>query len=128
MNGLLLLTGGDDQQICLSSIIFRIEQPQTTFEANKTICHVQRMHQLQAHSSAIRGLWFNGRVAISVGLDQRLILWDIDHDGILTESFYEICEVPEPNALDVILLNGVYRIAVVGRGIQTFHLKQGLDL
>lgn len=46
------------------------------------------------------GIWTDGIWVFSVGLDQRVRCWNLNHDRV-TESAHLIISVPEPEALDV---------------------------
>ncbi|XP_057790304.1 uncharacterized protein LOC131007161 isoform X2 [Salvia miltiorrhiza] len=78
---------------------------------------------ISAHSSAVKGVWTDGIWVFSVGLDQRVRCWNLNHDR-LTECAHLIISVPEPEALDVkICGRNHYQIAVAGRGMQMIEFR-----
>ncbi|KAL1553047.1 hypothetical protein AAHA92_13772 [Salvia divinorum] len=136
MSTFYVVSGGDDQAInCLRCDLeldhmlklqnmnakihfnhhFRIQnyQMQVTY-LDKTI---------SAHSSAVKGVWTDGSWVFSVGLDQRVRCWNLNHDK-LTECAHLIINVPEPESLDVkICGRNHYQIAVAGRGMQMIEFR-----
>lgn len=64
---LFIVTGGDDQ--ALSATLLHVPQ------GSSPPVLLARLCLPNAHSSAIRGVWTNGGVAFSVGLDQRVRAW-----------------------------------------------------
>ncbi|KAL2535206.1 Transducin family protein/WD-40 repeat family protein [Forsythia ovata] len=148
-----VLSGGDDQALsCLrcdleinhtgqNSENFTAENHCTTSTVNKeersTCCQIQN-HQIKflsldkvnsAHSSAVKGVWSDGRWVFSTGLDQRVRCWNLDR-GRLVERANLVISVPEPEALDVKACGrNYYLIAIAGRGIQMveFFPSSGMD-
>nr|CAD1829707.1 unnamed protein product [Ananas comosus var. bracteatus] len=86
-------------------------------------CKLSILHQdkiAAAHSSAVKGIWTDGRWAFSTGLDQRIRCWRVEH-GKLKEHAHLIISVPEPETLDALICDSMkskYQIAVAGRGMQ----------
>ena len=117
MHQSLLITGGDDQVITVSLVT--IQMPNDTSSISEAgPCKVEMLHQVYGHSSAVRGLWFDGTHAFSVGLDRRVICWKLTDDDLLEETV-GVCEIPEPRGLDAIpTKDGDYLIAISGRGTQ----------
>lgn len=98
-----------------------------------------------AHASAVRGVWTDGELAFTTGLDQRLRCWrwtanlhgekdERDRsdafresgDGALTEERWVVTEVPEPTGLDVLRTAEAdgrthYSVAIGGRGVQVIE-------
>ncbi|VFQ88926.1 unnamed protein product [Cuscuta campestris] len=125
--GFCVVSGGDDQSLsCLSFDFTSIENLELS-----TLEHIVSF-QLQsyqmrlvlvdkipsAHSSAVKGVWTDGRWAFSTGLDQRVRCWKMEQ-GKLIERAHLVISVPEPEALDVRPLDrNRYQIAVAGRGMQ----------
>ena len=101
-----------------------------------------------AHASAVKGVWTDGELAFSTGLDQRLRCWrwvvdfqrrgcygeaggtrPASGDAILVEERWVVTEVPEPSGLDVLpatLEDGRthYSVAIGGRGIQVIEYSE----
>lgn len=70
---LLAVTGGDDQALCATLLGCPPGGG----------CEVLAQARLpNAHSSAIRGVWTDGRLAFSVGLDQRVRAWRLEAAGL----------------------------------------------
>ena len=131
------VTAGDDQAITVTTLhVQHCTDPTTST--------VERVHQYKegnAHASAVRDVWTNGRKAWSVGLDQRCRQWDLvvhhsdddDSSNIkmeMKESGCVMTQVVEPASLCVINTNkgdpempGVegddasVAVAVAGRGL-----------
>ncbi|KAM0015733.1 putative transcription factor WD40-like family [Helianthus debilis subsp. tardiflorus] len=123
-----VVSGGDDQ--ALHSFCFNVtgsdrrtsemhfpHQVETSGNYQIMFSHPDKI--ASAHSSAVKGVWTDGRWVFSTGLDQRLRCWGVSTDGKLSEYGHLIVSVPEPEALDV-RKYGInrYQIAVAGRGMQ----------
>ncbi|KAL2510452.1 Transducin family protein/WD-40 repeat family protein [Abeliophyllum distichum] len=148
-----VLSGGDDQALsCLrcdleinhtgqNSENFTAENHCMTSTVNKeerSICCQIQNHQIKflsldkvnsAHSSAVKGVWTDGRWVFSTGLDQRVRCWNLDR-GRLVERANLVHSVPEPEALDVKACGrNYYLIAIAGRGMQMveFFPSSGMD-
>eukprot|EP00887_Chlorella_sp_A99_P003684 scaffold7.g3684.t1 len=149
---LLLVTGGDDQSLCFVRLDFSpCIGPPVGSSSNSTTegsascgctCHVAwQAAVLNAHSSAVRGVWAGSSACLSVGLDQRVRCWQLDSAAAAAEAAEQrgaaaapavheagciVTQVLEPAALDVLpprgpargeaSSSGAYRVAVVGRG------------
>ncbi|CAN1236319.1 WD repeat-containing protein 6 [Linum grandiflorum] len=129
-----LISGGDDQALhCLK---FCVSLESTSNDSNgqalmNPVEHIQgriKQHNIRfldqhkinsAHSSAVKGVWTDGKWVFSTGLDQRVRCWILEDNCKLTEQSHLIISVPEPEALDAIVCSNGYRIAVAGRGMQT---------
>ena len=68
----LVATGGDDQAIHIAACQC-LEQEQ---QLSRVIC-LRRWHLAEAHHSALKGIWTDGNVIFSAGLDQRLCRWQL---------------------------------------------------
>ncbi|GAB2262785.1 hypothetical protein Droror1_Dr00003782 [Drosera rotundifolia] len=78
-----------------------------------------------AHSSAVKGVWTDGKWVFSVGLDQRVRCWWVEEPGKLTEHSHFIVSVSEPEALDArAVCRDRYEIVVAGRGMQVVEFFQ----
>ncbi|XP_059311756.1 LOW QUALITY PROTEIN: uncharacterized protein LOC132063295 [Lycium ferocissimum] len=140
-----VLSGGDDQSLnCLrldfsltsmgqSSESSTLEQNSTTTSqnvggdvhnyqvGNHDIKFMLHDKITSAHSSAVKGVWTDGRWVFSTGLDQRIRCWHLEQRGKLTEHKHMVVSVPEPEALDARSCGrNHYQIAVAGRGMQMF--------
>ncbi|CAA2979716.1 uncharacterized protein LOC111412465 [Olea europaea subsp. europaea] len=148
-----VVSGGDDQALSflrcdleinhtgLHSENFTAENHCVTSTASNNessySCQIQN-HQIKflsldkvnsAHSSAVKGVWTDGRWAFSTGLDQRVRCWNLDR-GRLEECANLVISVPEPEALDVKACGrNYYLIAIAGRGMQMveFFPPGGMD-
>ncbi|KAJ8573664.1 hypothetical protein K7X08_010175 [Anisodus acutangulus] len=140
-----VLSGGDDQSLsCLrldfSLTAMRQSSESSTLEQNSTTSSQNGggdFHNYQvgnhdvkfmlhdkitsAHSSAVEGVWTDGRWVFSTGLDQRIRCWHLEQQGKLTEYKHMVVSVTEPEALDARACGrNHYQIAVAGRGMQMF--------
>ncbi|KAK4379806.1 hypothetical protein RND71_001668 [Anisodus tanguticus] len=119
-----VLSGGDDQSLsCLrldfSLTAMRQSSESSTLEQNSTTSSQNGggdFHNYQvgnhdvkfmlhdkitsAHSSAVKGVWTDGRSVFSTGLDQRIRCWHLEQQGKLTEYKHVVVSVTEPEALD----------------------------
>eukprot|EP00250_Pteridium_aquilinum_P022674 c2553_g1_i1 orf=96-4151(+) len=115
----VVVSGGDDQALHVA--IFTVD------EKNDSVVCLVKESILSAHSSAIKGVWTDGSLVFSTGLDQRLRAWKLlvsKQCCSLVECCQTVINVPEPAALHVEHFNGRnYRIAVGGRGLQIFEVK-----
>ncbi|KAL3380551.1 hypothetical protein AABB24_000941 [Solanum stoloniferum] len=148
-----VLSGGDDQSLsCLrldfSPTSMRQSSENSTLEQNSTSTSQNvggDVHNYQvgnhdikfmlhdkitsAHSSAVKGVWTDGRWVFSTGLDQRIRCWHLEQQGKLTEHKHMVVSVPEPEALDArACARNHYQIAVAGRGMQMFDFFAPDDL
>ena len=101
---LLVVTGGDDQGL-------------TVVIDGATTCVASN-----AHASAVKGVWSDGRLVLSVGLDQRLRVWRLE-DGALVLVQWHWVQVLEPEGLHVCEGGGGLHVAVCGRGVDYFLVK-----
>lgn len=140
-----ILSGGDDQSLNCLSLDFsptsmRQSSENSTLEQNSTSTsqniggdvhnyqvgnhHIKFMlhdNITSAHSSAVKGVWTDGRWVFSTGLDQRIRCWHLEERGKLTEHKHMVVSVPEPEALDArVCGRNHYQIVVAGRGMQMF--------
>ncbi|XP_031112942.1 uncharacterized protein LOC116016710 isoform X1 [Ipomoea triloba] len=133
-----VLSGGDDQSLNCLTFVFTTTQnlellnleadisPSRNMENSIYYCQIHN-HQMRllsvdkissAHSSAVKGVWTDGRWVFSTGLDQRVRCWNIEQ-GKLIERAHLVISVPEPEALDARPCDrDRYQIAVAGRGMQ----------
>ncbi|XP_055818010.1 uncharacterized protein LOC129887079 isoform X2 [Solanum dulcamara] len=148
-----VLSGGDDQSLnCLrldfSLTSMRHSSEKSTLEQNSTSTSQNvggDVHNYQvgnhdikfklhdkiasAHSSAVKGVWTDGRWVFSTGLDQRIRCWHLEQRGKLTEHKHMVVSVPEPEALDARACGrNHYQIAVAGRGMQMFDFAAPDDM
>lgn len=120
--GFQIISGGDDQKlVCIELMLnpgFR-----------STVCDAKN-----AHSSAVWGLWTDGDLVYSVGLDQKVRCWQVDGEQIsenpgdslrLKEIASASSDVPDPSALCAHCHQNAsdsnqrdYWILVAGRGVQ----------
>ncbi|CAH9082556.1 unnamed protein product [Cuscuta epithymum] len=136
-----VISGGDDQSINCLTFAFTSTQnlelsnleadvsPSASQDLENVIYYFRiRNHQMRllsvdkiisAHSSAVKGVWTDGRWVFSTGLDQRVRCWNIKQ-GKLLERAHLVISVPEPEALDAMPCENRdhYQIAVAGRGMQ----------
>ncbi|XP_060217545.1 uncharacterized protein LOC132644899 isoform X2 [Lycium barbarum] len=140
-----VLSGGDDQSLNCLRLDFALtsmgqSSESSTLEQNSTTASQNvggDVHNYQvgnhdikfmlhdkitsAHSSAVKGVWTDGRWVFSTGLDQRIRCWHLEQQGKLTEHKLMVVSVPEPEALDARACGrNRYQIAVAGRGMQMF--------
>ncbi len=104
---------------------------------------VARCHVDNAHASALRGVWTDGTLVFSCGLDQTVAAWRIDchelpeqlEDGRgpseqlsgchLRELQRTALDVLEPALLDAVAGSGrKHTVCVVGRGLQVLEWCQ----
>lgn len=115
--------------LLLSQLLKTVVDPDTM--KLKIVCLLKELI-LSAHSAAIKGVWTDGRLVFSTGLDQRLRCWQLELSSqrcALLECCHSIIDVPEPSALHVKHLNRWnYQIAVVGRGLQIIGVTEGTTL
>ncbi|XP_057251305.1 uncharacterized protein LOC104894802 isoform X2 [Beta vulgaris subsp. vulgaris] len=91
---------------------------------NYSIKFIHQNKPVAAHSSAVKGVWTNGILIFSTGLDQRLRCWKLQEHGDLTEHGHFITSVPEPEALDVRACGrNSYQVVVAGRGMQMVEIS-----
>ncbi|KAL9253920.1 tRNA (34-2'-O)-methyltransferase regulator WDR6-like protein [Drosera capensis] len=140
-----VVSGGDDQ--ALAFIHFYVEPSLTTSSSPQTWagsearsltsisgCCVNKSYSVRclyeakvasAHSSAVKGIWTDGKWVFSVGLDQRVRCWQLEEPGKLTEHSHFIVSVSEPEALDAkAVCRDRYEIVVAGRGMQVVEFFQ----
>ncbi|BDA49006.1 probable WD repeat-containing protein 6 at N-terminal half [Coccomyxa sp. Obi] len=84
----LLASGGDDQSLRLTH--FGITWTLTAPRPAVTV--LASVHVPNAHSSALRGVWTDGNLVASVGLDQRLRTWKVLHHPKFGDSTYSETE------------------------------------
>ncbi|KAK4749758.1 hypothetical protein SAY87_027207 [Trapa incisa] len=118
-----LVSGGDDQALhCLTWEVLPQSLTDDPDEKKKTKCVIKFMYRdriASGHSSAVKGVWTDGTLVFSTGLDQRVRCWILGETGKLTEHSHLIVSVPEPEALDARACSwGRYQIVVAGRGMQ----------
>ncbi|KAG9156951.1 hypothetical protein Leryth_008997 [Lithospermum erythrorhizon] len=130
-----IISGGDDQAVnCLTinlslEAIAGQENCSTAIGINSCMehCRIQDYwmtltsldKNYSAHSSAVKGVWTDGRWVFSTGLDQRLRCWVLAENGKLIEHSNLVISVPEPESLDArICSRNYYQIAISGRGLQ----------
>ncbi|CAN4112818.1 unnamed protein product [Withania somnifera] len=148
-----VLSGGDDQSLnCLrldfSLASMRQISEKSTLEQNSTAISQNvggDVHNYQvgnhdikfmlhdkvasAHSSAVKGVWTDGRWVFSTGLDQRIRCWHLEQQGRLTEHKHMVVSVPEPESLNARACGrNHYQIAVAGRGMQMFDFVAPDDM
>ncbi|KAJ7565067.1 hypothetical protein O6H91_02G046200 [Diphasiastrum complanatum] len=122
-NGALLTNGGSDGFVHQnSSKSHKIIEERSTKPYFKLLVMNECVLQ-SGHNSALKGVWTNGEIVFSIGLDQRLRGWYLQpFDSLipLIEFCNCVIDVPEVEALAVEsrLDSEHYRIAVVGRGLQ----------
>uniref|UniRef100_A0A7N0UV80 WD repeat-containing protein 6 n=2 Tax=Kalanchoe fedtschenkoi TaxID=63787 RepID=A0A7N0UV80_KALFE len=124
----VVLSGGDDQ--ALHSLVLDVELGSASLDCGSREdewCRIRCVRQdkiASAHSSAVKGVWSDGKRAFSTGLDQRVRCWQINELGNLCEQGHLVINVPEPETLDA---RGYerdrYEIAVGGRGMQLMLLE-----
>ena len=137
----LVVTGGDDQALHLSLLEFANCGEDSSGEHAKSsgsfdlICKLRaECHQECAHSSAIRGVWTDGRIVYSVGIDRKLRRWRIQIDppqdstssSTLDTSVHLVedavfpLQVVEPSALDVSFEPSTSRLKYATKDSQNF--------
>ncbi|KVI12501.1 WD40 repeat-containing protein [Cynara cardunculus var. scolymus] len=149
----IVISGGDDQ--ALHCFCFDVMGPALQHYSQKKKYQIVISHAAKiasAHSSAIKGVWTDGKWVFSTGLDQRVRCWLVSVDGKLSEHAHLIVSVPEPEALDVrvcgryenqslfcglfhhlllmhdgVALRNRYQIAVAGRGMQMLEFVAPAD-
>ncbi|KAJ9547579.1 hypothetical protein OSB04_020122 [Centaurea solstitialis] len=127
----IVISGGDDQ--ALHCFYFDVMILESKYQI--VISHAHKI--ASAHSSAVKGVWTDGKWVFSTGLDQRVRCWAVSEHGKLSEHAHFIVSVPEPEALDVRLcgsddvthhhrhhLRNRYQIAVAGRGMQMLEFSR----
>ncbi|KAF6157499.1 hypothetical protein GIB67_004437 [Kingdonia uniflora] len=126
-----VISGGDDQ--ALHCIIFNLELQWKDDSRGGNVSRIRFLSHnkvTSAHSSAVKGLWTDGKWAFTTGLDQRIRCWHLWEQGKLVEHSHLVISVPEPETLDVRpCARNQYQIAVAGRGIQmvTFYASGRKD-
>lgn len=141
-----LVSGGDDQ--CLGCTDMKLQLPAGSLVDDNTLHLSAEKNELSsacqsnivnAHASAVRGVWVSDQILFSVGLDQRVRCWHFSH-GIDCEgerraqvppNAIELaaisCDVPDPTGLAVMPITHqisekiIYCVVVVGRGVQVFN-------
>ena len=107
-----LVTGGDDQAMCV-----------VWLDASG-VC-TRHAHFANAHASAVRGMWTDGAVAVSAGLDRTLAGWRLvdgpDNGDVEGPLWTRRTQVPAPAGVAGLARRGGSLIAVVGRGCQVWH-------
>ncbi|XP_024966186.1 uncharacterized protein LOC112506409 isoform X2 [Cynara cardunculus var. scolymus] len=125
----IVISGGDDQ--ALHCFCFDVMGPALQHYSQKKKYQIVISHAAKiasAHSSAIKGVWTDGKWVFSTGLDQRVRCWLVSVDGKLSEHAHLIVSVPEPEALDVrVCGRNRYQIAVAGRGMQMLEFVAPAD-
>ncbi len=113
---LLLLTGGDDNALTLSRV---------AVDAALTHARIADQHcQVDAHAGQISGASFvaGGRLAVSVSLDQRLMLWRV-RNADLERLSGVCCDVPDIQGLDVDATDPSQSlVCVYGQGLQLVRI------
>lgn len=130
---LLILTGGDDNAlICTRVRINRQLKIMVTIDNVKVLPHAAQIsgkfiktlnrtiHILPFFRTGVA--LFNSH-AVSVSLDQRLILWKLDGTDFKWLNA-ACCDVADIQGLDVRSSDDVINICVYGQGIQIFHLSK----
>ncbi|KAK2080126.1 hypothetical protein QBZ16_002522 [Prototheca wickerhamii] len=131
----VIVSGGDDQSIAVQALT-------VDAAAGATAPCAAPLALANAHGSALRGVWTDGRVVVSTGLDQCLRAWRLEISRApappaascahVTEDLpcpYEVTieplwsrptQVLEPSCVDVRLVpqQGSAIIAIGGRGLQ----------
>lgn len=131
----VVVSGGDDQSIVVQALA-------VDAAAGAAAPCAPRLALANAHGSALRGVWTDGRVVVSTGLDQCLRAWRLDisrasappaascaHVSEDLPCPYEVTieplwsrptQVLEPSCVDVRLVpqQGSAIIAIGGRGLQ----------
>ena len=114
-DNLVVLTGGDDNALVRTEI---------GLDAALTGASIiEQQKQIHAHAAQISGVSFIDRhMAVSVSLDQRLILWrvkSLEHiDGIC-------CDVSDIQGLDVTGINDYESlVCVYGQGVQLLRIRK----
>ena len=141
-----IASGGDDQALRVTLMSIRLPTEETGLrsddifvsEPTSPLSTIQTVVLDFAHSSAIRGLWFDGRVMVTTACDQRLRIWGVQADENSTEGDVDgprfgviplagtLVDCPEPESLDVCNLPGPgdgLCISVSGRGVQMFNFE-----
>lgn len=107
-----LITGGDDQS--LSIVVLDTAQLQPTW-----------IHRVpNAHASAVRGVWTDGRYVLSVGLDQMLRVWRVDANEGVCMTTWQWVQVLEPEGLHVVQDQGMLHVMVCGRGMEYLMIQR----
>ncbi|KAL5700386.1 hypothetical protein ACHQM5_025834 [Ranunculus cassubicifolius] len=139
-----VLSGGDDQALTCLTLDLSLENicdgpvHQSCDKSVKVCVNNEKRHCrtkslshdriISAHSSAIKGVWGDGRWAFSTGLDQRVRCWEIKEEGKLREHTHAIISVTEPETLDARACGrDEYEIAVAGRGMQMLMFSASHD-
>ncbi|KAH7404369.1 hypothetical protein KP509_15G022100 [Ceratopteris richardii] len=123
----VLISGGDDQAV--HAAIFKLSQVYHNPANPRTnmVC-VSKILFSSAHSSAVKGVWTDGLFAFTTGWDQRLKVWKLEvseQSCSLVECCRTVINVPEPSSIHATrLFGGNYRVAIVGRGLQIFNVKE----
>lgn len=122
----IVVSGGDDQALHVATFTVNKSYNSSANTKSKVVCLIKESI-LSAHSSAIKGVWTDGSLVFSTGLDQRLRSWCLElsrQHCSLVECCQSVINVPEPAALHVEHFSRRnYRIAVVGRGLQIFEVR-----
>ncbi|KAJ3681314.1 hypothetical protein LUZ60_015803 [Juncus effusus] len=137
--GFVLVSGGDDQAV--QCLMFGLETPvggvetdvctgDFSSEVKIRVCSIDGV--ASAHSSAVKGIWTDGKWVFSTGLDQRVRIWRLnDKCAKLTEYSHFIISVPEPETVDAMVCDSEskrYLIAVAGRGMQMVEFYSTEDV
>ncbi|CAL1398751.1 unnamed protein product [Linum trigynum] len=143
-----LISGGDDQALhCLRFCIpFELTEVDSNGLKNSDQALVDsvddnqvhiKQHRIRfldqnrvtsAHSSAVKGVWTDGKWVFSTGLDQRVRCWLLEDHCKMVEQSHLVVSVPEPEAVDArVSSNGGYQIAVAGRGMQILEFHPHLS-
>ncbi|DBA76394.1 TPA: hypothetical protein ACH3X1_010099 [Trebouxia sp. C0004] len=86
---LTMITGGDDQAVHVAVFQLRSSSDGTAADglsSSLQLTMLCRCHVHSAHTSAIRGLWTDGSLALTVALDQRLHSWRLMYDQHMAEN------------------------------------------
>eukprot|EP01023_Acetabularia_acetabulum_P012646 TRINITY_DN15930_c0_g2_i1.p2 TRINITY_DN15930_c0_g2~~TRINITY_DN15930_c0_g2_i1.p2 ORF type:complete len:211 (+),score=30.01 TRINITY_DN15930_c0_g2_i1:30-635(+) len=116
----VLVSGGDDQ--ALSVIVFDVFQNQLQMLGNQIIKN--------AHSSAIKGVWVKQNFVFSIGLDQKLGIWEVSFSEKSDSFDVELLSMVSLEVLEPMGLDGTYFqesnlffISVAGRGVQLLKIS-----
>ncbi|KAL0043118.1 hypothetical protein WJX79_009758 [Trebouxia sp. C0005] len=91
-----LITGGDDQAVHVAVFQLRSSSDGTSADVLSSSLQLTMLcccHVHSAHTSAIRGIWTDGCLALTVALDQRLHSWRLMHD-------HQTAEYAEGHSID----------------------------
>lgn len=127
--GFFVMASGGDDQVARCNL-FSISSGDGA--SGFLISSVAVFNEAFSHSSAIKGVWLGGGAGREMHLattshDQRLRMWSVTTDEkniTCIPSAGAFVECPEPEGLDGFIgHDGNPRVAVCGRGVQTFRLE-----